>query len=102
MAKMDWSVPGVEEDSREVMNWGLTNAIKELDKARDTTSEWGRSAHPATVLRQIKAARSVLKDAEKWAVAELREAGDSWAQIGDALGVTRQAAQMRFGSVDGR
>jgi hypothetical protein len=97
MTKMDWSVPGVEEDSREVMNWGLTSAVKALDQARDAESEWGSSAHPATVLRQIKVARVYLDDAEKWAIAELREAGDSWAQIGDALGVTRQAAQMRWG-----
>ena len=51
-------------------------------------------------LRQIQAE---LDEQMSETVAALRsETGGSysWAQIGDALGVTRQAAQKRFGSAD--
>ena len=34
-------------------------------------------------------------------VAEARKANHTWAQIAEALGVTRQAAQARFGGADG-
>ena len=36
------------------------------------------------------------QDARSWAMGA-RRAGASWEQLGDALGVTRQAAQHRFG-----
>jgi hypothetical protein len=42
-------------------------------------------------------ARKILADM----VAEARKADHTWAQIAEALGVTRQAAQARFGSSDG-
>jgi ribosomal protein S20 len=45
-------------------------------------------------LRQLS---SVLEDATKDAVAGLRQFGYSWAEIAARLGVTRQAAQMRWG-----
>ena len=35
------------------------------------------------------------------AVADARAAGVSWQGIGDALGITRQAAQQRFGKASG-
>lgn len=41
-------------------------------------------------------AQEVERLTAKWA-ATAREAGASWTQIGDALGVSRQAAQQRFG-----
>ena len=94
--KLDWSVPGVPEDTREVVNWGLRKAMDELDIARDREAMDGPSAEPVVVLRQIAAARRYLEDAEKWAVAELRADDVPWSTVGDALGVTRQAAQMRF------
>ena len=34
-------------------------------------------------------------------VEEARKANHSWAQIAEALGITRQAAQARFGGRDG-
>lgn len=94
---LDWSVPGVMENTREVMNWGLRKAMDELDVARNREAMDGPSAEPVVVLRQIAAARKYIEDAEKWAVAEMRSDDVPWSEIGTALGVTRQAAQMRFG-----
>ena len=98
---LDWSVPGVPENTREVMNWGLRKAQEELDKARNPEAQWGPSAEPLVVLAQIKAARKYLDDAEKWAVSEMRATGATWAEVGDAFGITRQAAHERFGGVRG-
>jgi hypothetical protein len=95
--KLDWSVPGVPEDTREVVNWGLRKAMDELDVARNREAMDGPSAEPTVVLRQIAAARKYLEDAEKWAVAEMRADDVSWTEIGVALGVSKQAAQQRFG-----
>ncbi|MFM8597877.1 MAG: hypothetical protein ACKOB8_02560 [Mycobacterium sp.] len=51
--------------------------------------------------RRISAAAEAVRDAEgklRDAVAAARAAGDSWAAIGVALGISRQAAYQRFGS----
>ncbi len=60
-------------------------------------------ARDATHFRRIIAANKAFLAAEtelRNAVAAARAAGDSWAIIGAALGVTRQAAQQRFRNVD--
>lgn len=57
----------------------------------------------ARYFRAILAAGKELTRAEqilRAAVADARRAGDSWAVIGAALGVTRQAAHERFRSVE--
>lgn len=46
--------------------------------------------------------REELEKAIATAVAGQRELGQSWAYIGRGLGVTRQAAQMRYGNVTER
>jgi uncharacterized NAD(P)/FAD-binding protein YdhS len=46
---------------------------------------------------QLKAAAALNR-----AVREARRAGLSWADVGDLLGTTRQAAQQRFGATTGR
>lgn len=58
-------------------------------------------ARDATHVRRIIAARKALAAAEaelRAAVAAARAAGDSWAVIGTALDITRQAAYQRFGA----
>ncbi|OLP00206.1 hypothetical protein BVU76_21700 [Mycolicibacterium porcinum] len=65
-------------------NW-LDNLEVDPAKARD-------GQH----MRRIAAAGT---DAElEAAVAEARAAGDTWAMVGTALGISRQAAVERFGS----
>lgn len=57
-------------------------------------------AFDATPHRRIIAASKALDEAEdglRKAVANARAAGYSWAMVGASLGVSRQAAQQRFG-----
>lgn len=41
--------------------------------------------------------RAVVEDMTQWRVDDAREAGQSWQQIGDALEISRQAAQQKYG-----
>lgn len=50
-------------------------------------------------LAELAALRTDLDQAIAQAVAGQRSGGRSWAGIGDALGITRQAAQQRYGSI---
>lgn len=68
----------------------------DLDQVNPAT----HPARDATHFRRIVAARQELDKSEvelREAVAAARRAGDSWATIGAALDITKQAAQQRFG-----
>lgn len=57
---------------------------------------------PADLLGEVRAAVDTLSSAEKAlteAVGLARQAGHTWQQIGETLGITRQAAFKRFGHV---
>jgi hypothetical protein len=67
-----------------------------------------RAAHPAAYARRVSAGdidaladitilAVDIDDAIRRAVTGLRDTGYSWAEIGTRLGVTRQAAQQRWG-----
>ena len=60
-----------------------------------------RSAGPGEFRDIIHAAQIVAHEADqphnRWALAARRE-GMSWAEVGDALGISKQAAQQRFRS----
>jgi hypothetical protein len=77
-------------------------------KARGSVEDWLDGLDPATTpasdaadLRRIGAAQDRAEDAEQEltrAVAAARKQGRSWAAIGMVLGISRQAAQQRFGA----
>lgn len=48
-------------------------------------------------LRQLMTIRELLDQITAEAVEQLRSTGYSWADVGEAMGVTRQAAQQRWG-----
>ena len=55
-----------------------------------------RSSDPQEALRAVTALRALADRIERRAVAAARAQGWSWSQIGDALGVSRQAIHKRF------
>jgi hypothetical protein len=81
-------------------------------KHKTDTDEWLDSIEPnpadardASHLRRIIAAQESVYAAQAElldAVNAARAAGDTWALIGVALGITRQAAFQRFGSSTGK
>lgn len=77
-----------------------TTSINDLEKALDDLDPSTVAARDAVHFRRIIAAAEGVGRADRElhdAVRAAREAGDSWLSIGMALGVTKQAAQKRFG-----
>lgn len=62
-----------------------------------TLSTGIRSEDPAVGLRAVVALRRLAEQVEADQVTAARRAGWSWDQIGDALGVSRQAAHKKHG-----
>jgi len=60
------------------------------------TGEFTHWSSPADLLGSVVAARSEIEHLQRCAVHAARERGASWSQIGQAFGITRQAAQQRF------
>ena len=61
-----------------------------------TLGDW--EAAPIHALRECRRAATALEKAMSQTVAEARQVGHSWTEIGDALGVTKQTAWQRFSS----
>ena len=59
-----------------------------------TLGDW--ESQPIEALRECCRAGTALEKAIWRTVGEAREAGRSWSEIGDALGVTKQTAWERF------
>jgi len=59
-----------------------------------TLGDW--QAAPVAALLECRRAATALEKVMWQTVAEAREAGHSWQEIGDALGVTKQTAWQRF------
>ncbi len=71
--------------------------------AEDRTTLLASAADENLLLDQLRLAGQQIRIAEHHvygAVSELRKRGMTWAQIGDALGVSRQSAWERFSSED--
>ena len=74
----------------------------EIDDWLDSIEPDPADARDASHMRRIIAANEALEAAQtelRDAVNAAREAGDSWAVIGVALGISRQAAQQRFATI---
>ena len=60
-----------------------------------TAARAASDVDPATGLRAVVALRRMTDDLERQQVLRAREAGWSWQQIGDALGISRQAVHKK-------
>lgn len=72
-----------------------------MGRSRFLASQYGeelrmRNAHPLQRLRTMTQLNTATRETELAVVRYCREQGASWADIGRALGVTRQAARQRF------
>lgn len=77
-----------------------TTNINDIEQLLDGLDPARLTAHDAVHFRRILAAQDGVMRADRElhdAVRAARAAGDSWLSIGMALGVTKQAAQKRFG-----
>ncbi len=63
----------------------------------DSLTENIRSQDPAVGLRAVGALHRLAEQVEAASVANARQQGWSWEQIGDALGVSRQAVHAKYG-----
>ena len=57
----------------------------------------GLDYQPDMVLAEVAYMTRQLEALQRQAVIDARAAGMSWTEVGEVLGVTRQAAQQRFG-----
>lgn len=77
-----------------------TTNINNIERVLDDLDPSTVTARDAVHFRRIVAAQECVGRADRElhdAVRATREAGDSWLSIGASLGVTKQAAQTRFG-----
>ncbi|MGH9062129.1 MAG: hypothetical protein ACRDZY_21830 [Acidimicrobiales bacterium] len=87
-----------------VVAYGTIALCRSCDQMRSAVGRT-HSARPlpGAQLHQLITAARAVGDAERHvadAVRQAREAGASWAQIGDALDISRQAAQQRWSAPD--
>lgn len=91
VADADWMSPAGGSDA-------FLSAAR--DAVRDQLPHLSRPVSPEHLLTALGAAQQV-RERMDWVllslVGEARAAGLSWAQVGEALGVRRQAAHQRFG-----
>lgn len=68
----------------------------ETDMDLMETAQAAAAVDPATGLRAVAGLRRLADDLEVRQVRRAREGGWSWQQIGDALGVSRQAVHKKY------
>jgi len=64
--------------------------------ALDTAQDWGLLS--SDYVRVLNEWTGIVAGRLEQAVTDMREDGHTWHEIGTALGVTRQAAQQRYGA----
>lgn len=69
-----------------------------LDTLITAAEDVARAEDYGDMIDAVRFVELATDQARRAVVAEARAAGTTWREIGDALGVTRQAAEARFGS----
>lgn len=89
--KRSWGLETDEEVNEALQMHGLVAvSVKDLSGVART------ARHPLIVAKAIRSAIEVLEAQLREVVPVLRERGNSWTQIGGALGITKQSAWERF------
>ncbi|HEY1920082.1 MAG TPA: DUF3887 domain-containing protein [Streptosporangiaceae bacterium] len=71
--------------------------LRVADTARRLIAEFARGTSPGAVVAAAQELSAAAEAALQEAVDRARTAGQSWREVGDVLGTTRQAAFQRFG-----
>jgi hypothetical protein len=79
------------------VNWDLRMAMHTIDAVTNQEATAGPARPAVEVIKAVCAAREYLDRAERDAVRELRLRQYAWTEIGSIFGISRQAAQQRFG-----
>lgn len=88
------AVPASDEVQEE---WGQVRGFQaRVELPRDLSE----LAHPLLALAELTAVNEHLEEKRRELVAECRARGWSWANIAEALGITRQSAWERYASPD--
>jgi hypothetical protein len=77
------------------MSWYERHASTRGDEASFLLTH---TDQPLIALRALAVRAREVERLTELAVSDSREAGARWTEIGEALGISRQAAQQRFGS----
>lgn len=92
-----WDNPDPRDDADTAEALASYARLFSTDLIEDTTAATG-SESTSAITAHLKAAEKSLQMLEVVLVARLRARGTTWAEIGDGFGITRQAAQQRFGA----
>jgi hypothetical protein len=65
---------------------------------RDILNPAGSSRSPISMLRVIRFTRNALREYETKVAHAAHDAGATWTEIGEALGISKQAVRHRYGS----
>jgi hypothetical protein len=77
--------------------WLVERIPDELDRYRRAMFRVRSSNEPLVILDSLAEMKEPLKQIERAAVEEARAQGATWVQVAEALHVTRQAVEARFG-----
>ena len=92
---------GVATDPRGITLHGVPHKVNAGEAAWEFLSgfSWYRKRVPGPVgvLRDLDVLQATIEDVRLEIVRDMRGEGISWNEIGEALGVTRQAARQRYG-----
>ena len=78
-------------------DWNARRPIDHLHSMAATLADPGEDRTPLQVVEDARWLQDQVDRAMRQLVDDAREAGASWADVGKALGVSRQAAHERFG-----
>jgi hypothetical protein len=73
--------------------------VKRLVSEMQSLETRSKKSGPIEALGQARRLREAAEDLERLRVAEAREQGVSWRQIGTLYNISKQAAHQRFGGV---
>src|SRR6187402_3403614 len=91
----------IPTDPRGIKLHGVPHKVQAGEAAWDFLAgfNWYRTRVPGHVgvLRDLQTLEDTIKDIRTEIVRDMRREGISWNEIGDALGISRQAARQRYG-----